>query len=354
MNDEPKDLDPRLLARYFSGSAEAARILELWMAGDPLRREYVESLKALWEAAGSRKSDWDVESAWNSVSSKVGIDLFRSKTISDAHRGTRRSRGGGRFLTQVLFRGAVAAALGAIAYLVVVAIFEGGGPHETPMREVVTQRGERVTIHLTDGSAVALNSDSRIRFPARFAGGEWEFFLTGEAFFTIKPSQGRSVIVHAGGGAVEVLGTEFNVRAWPDETDVEVVVARGKVAFRGSGDSVRPVILSGGERSEMDARGFITPPTPVDLATYLDWVSGKLVFDNTSISEVVRRLERHYAIHIVTADSSILSRRLTAVLVDRGVDEALRIVTLATDMRYETKGDLIWLFPRGSREQGRR
>ena len=92
MNED--HLDWRLLAQYFSNSSpEATRRMEAWMTGDPIRREYVESLRSLWVAAGGKRSEWDVEAAWNEVAAKTGIEVPAFATLPEGKRTPGQGRG---------------------------------------------------------------------------------------------------------------------------------------------------------------------------------------------------------------------------------------------------------------------
>ena len=102
-----------------------------------------------------------------------------------------------------------------------------------------TTRGQKSTITLTDGSQVRLNSESSLIYPERFEENVRSIQLVGEAFFDVARDENRPFIIKSGEVTTTVLGTSFNVSAFPDE-DIEVTVATGKVKVSPSLESNSP------------------------------------------------------------------------------------------------------------------
>lgn len=154
---------------------------------------------------------------------------------------------------------------------------------------------------------------------------------------------------------IEVLGTKFNVRVWHEENHVHVVVADGKVAFRSQrGNNPQHVVLVKGQVSKLTENGRLTPPKNVDLDKQLDWVSGLLVFDDDSLGEVLRRLERKYNLFCMVSDSSLLSRHLTASFKDEPVQDILKIVALTLGLQYRKSDGTVVFYsakPSGARKR---
>ncbi|HWP82745.1 MAG TPA: FecR domain-containing protein [Bacteroidota bacterium] len=326
-------IDWERLARYFAGESSPYEITEIekWMEADPLRREFVDSLRSVWEATGKRVSDWDDEKAWNTVRQRLNI-----------HPPLREARPMGKFRTQAtrgmqFLRMAAAIVLLLGAPYVVWKYTSLTSPDVKPtMREVVTERGERARIRLADGSTVLLNSASAVRFPDRFDQGVRELHLEGEAYFNVKTISESPFVVRTNKAEVKALGTEFNVSAWPDEHYVNVVVAQGSVAFFSrQTETPTHVILQKGQMSNLKEDGTLSSPQAVDLDKKLDWVNGRMLFDNTTFEEVLKRLERRYDFSFSVSNPSLLRKRLTASFKDESLDEVLKIASLSLGVRYE-------------------
>ena len=96
---------------------------------------------------------------------------------------------------------------------------------------------------LSDGSVVTINAGSRLEYPPEFGKKSRNVYLTGEAYFEVAHAKGKSFIVHTKELEIEALGTEFNVRAYPDDKIVEALLVKGKIAVNSKiSENETPVI----------------------------------------------------------------------------------------------------------------
>ena len=95
--------------------------------------------------------------------------------------------------------------------------------------EVVVNKGERIQIMFQDGTKVYINSDSKLRYPKKFALNTREVFLEGEAYFVVAKNKNRPFIVNLSGPAIHVLGTSFNVQDYPENKDIVVCLDEGNI-----------------------------------------------------------------------------------------------------------------------------
>ncbi|MDR2413573.1 MAG: DUF4974 domain-containing protein [Odoribacteraceae bacterium] len=159
------------------------------------------------------------------------------------------------------------------------------------LHELIIPRGGEYRVTLADGTVAELNSGTTLRFPARFGGETREVWLAGEAYFHVSSSSGRPFIVHANRVTVEVSGTEFNVSAYPDDATTSVTLATGSVEVRAGNRAER---LSPGYRVEVDNATLDARREKVDLAEIIAWREGVLRFEDATLEELMKRLERWY------------------------------------------------------------
>lgn len=209
------------------------------------------------------------------------------------------------------------------------------------MKDVVTRRGERVSVHLSDGSIVFLNAGSRLRFPRVFSGGVREVELEGEGFFAVQGTPACPFRVQTGSAVTEVKGTEFNVKFRGKE--VEVVVAKGAVQVFDRRRSVRIGLVRGEASIYRDSTGF-SRPRRVDVRRCLAWRENKLSFDKTPLSEVFSELELFYDVRVVVKHDSALHRTLTGYFASDSLDEVLSTIALAMDMRISRSGQTVTVY----------
>ncbi len=343
-----KDIDWNRVGRYLAGEAskEEREEFERLMAEDSEFADLVASAQEIWRAAGENVHKWDVDRVWEELSAKAG--LVRTHRTSPLVTRSFAKHQSIKFFSVYRLYWRVAAIilvfLG-VSYLAFrLRESQGENDGKLSMREIVAQKGQRITFKLDEGTEVVLNAGSALRFVDHFGSDRREVYLEGEALFHASRLNGIPFIVRAGAATVEVLGTQFAVRAWPGEKNVRVVVAEGKVAFRAEGGRVnKSLILTRGQMSSVSDGSDLSAPSAVDVEKELSWVSGKLLFDKTPLGEALKSLERRYALICMVSDSTILSRRLTATFKDEPTDVVLRIVSLSLDVRYKHNQDTVIL-----------
>lgn len=178
--------------------------------------------------------------------------------------------------------------------------------HEEASQEFITktaQRGQKVTVTLPDGSAVKLNSESSVTYPRSFDEARRNIVLMGEAFFEVKKDPDRSFTVRTGDLKTTVLGTSFNISAYPETEHIRVTVATGSV--RVETEKAENKTLTSGQQAVFDKASFELSQSDISLEKYLAWRSNTIVFDDIPLSEAVRILERWFDAEIIFEKPSL-------------------------------------------------
>lgn len=166
-------------------------------------------------------------------------------------------------------------------------------------RVYTTQPGQRANITLPDGSQVLLAPATTLTATGR------DIKLSGEALFNIVQNKEKALTVRVGNTVTRVLGTTFGIRAYKDE-DVQVVVQSGKV-------SVQEHILAAGDMAHV-VKDKATIQHGIDVSSMLAWTSGRLVFRDTPIQEVLDELYRTYNVNVRAGSSEVAGWRVNAEL----------------------------------------
>ena len=224
---------------------------------------------------------------------------------------------------------------------------------------VSVPRGEQYTATLPDGSTVHLNSDSRLRYRSGFLAwpfvpaGERRVTLEGEAFFEVVRGA-RPFVVETFNARVEVLGTQFNVRArqGPLEGETQVTLATGRVLVTDQADLEVSTILS--EAGQMARVGTVAAPDTLAspdrrLNRVLAWRQQGFAVVNKPLSFVLAEVERRYALSIRVEDGIALTASMT-VFYPRGTtaEEIIHDVCLSEGCRYRATSRGFVLFPADS------
>ena len=211
------------------------------------------------------------------------------------------------------------------AVIVPLFLFAGGmfyylSPHNE-MIEISVAYGEQKRLILP----VWLNAGSSILYPETFAKDKRLVMLDGEAYFSVKKDTVSPFIVETSQLSVKVLGTRFNVKAYPNDEKITTTLTSGKVEV--SIHAQPPHILKPDEQLTYDKKSSDIHISVIDTNDTNCWMAGKLVFTNASAGEMFRTLERHYNTTIDNTAIIPASKRYTVkFLKDESLNEILNIL----------------------------
>ena len=185
---------------------------------------------------------------------------------------------------------------------------------------------------LSDGTRVWLNSASEFHYPTRFDGDIREVSFSGEVYFEVAKDSLRPFVVRAGDVRVKVLGTSFNVSAYPDEERVVATLVEGSVALETESEDV---VLRPGEQAVWDCASGKVEVNEVDASVCVSWVKGRFEFEDLSLEEITRQLSRWYDVSFEFVEPSCARRHFTGGLWrDMQLLEFLKIVEQTTNVRF--------------------
>lgn len=203
--------------------------------------------------------------------------------------------------------------------------------------EIVAPVGSRTVVHLSDGSEVHLNYGSRLKYPQIFTGDSREVNLTGEGYFEVAHNPEKPFTVNTGGLKIKALGTSFNVNAYPGEDNIETTLVNGKVVIEKSevNGSTRTVgaMVPGQHVSYNTKTGAITS-SQGSVEKYIAWKSGKMVFEDASITYVAERLSRMFNVEIEIKENA-KDYLYTVTFVDEPLYQILDLMAIATPVKYK-------------------
>jgi ferric-dicitrate binding protein FerR (iron transport regulator) len=194
---------------------------------------------------------------------------------------------------------------------------------------LATAKGGNISIQLDDGTRVWLNALSTLKYPVTFTGEERTVELTGEGYFEVaknihKPFKVYFSSPNGGGreGAVEVLGTHFNINGYEDESASKITLLEGMVKVineeRAEGKGQRAknandeVVLKPGEQVSLSQTSQLSQPLPVQTEETIAWKNNLFWFENTDMQTVMRQVSRWYDVDIVFEDK--IDKHITGTL----------------------------------------
>nr|WP_299071030.1 FecR domain-containing protein [uncultured Allomuricauda sp.] len=176
--------------------------------------------------------------------------------------------------------------------------------------------GKTFKLQLSDGTKAHLNAGSSIKYPIKFLKGQdRQIFITGEAYLDVAKNPLQPFIVNANNLNVRVLGTQFNVNAYPEDEITEIVLVEGSVGLYSNSvayDSQKSTILEPGFQAKYDKSTEQISTEEVITDIYTSWMKGELVFRNMSFKNIMKKLERHYDIKIVMNNKELSDKIFNA------------------------------------------
>lgn len=197
-------------------------------------------------------------------------------------------------------------------------------------------RGGEYRFRLPDGSQVWMNSASELRFPTRFTGRERVVCASGELYFDVQPDHDHPFVVEAGDNRVTVLGTQFNLSAYPEEQQVLTTLVRGAVEFRHGSESVR---LKPGQQAVLDVATQQMNTRQVDVLLYTSWVNGVFEYERMPLSVIVRQLARWYDVEFTFEAGEFRDHPFTGIARrDQTLAEILGMIAKTTGVAFDISG----------------
>jgi len=300
--------------------SEREELFELVNSSDA-NKVYFDEMQQIWDMSGvdEEKVDLDVDQAWQKVTKRIEPEVVEQKPAKEAK----------TFRLGQLLR--VAAVL--VGVLAAFWLYNRDGG-DTPQDFMVydTQVNETEEIRLPDGSKVWLNGNSTLRYKKNFHPRLVE--LEGEAFFDVKHlDKDHKFEIQSGATKTTVLGTSFNVRAYPEEDQVEVTVETGRVVLEKEKEktqkATKQVVLDAGESGIYKKKEANVVKAKTTMTNANAWKTKQLKFNDTKISDVINTLERYYEINITTEDQSILNCSLNGTYTNPKLEEMMEYIKLS-------------------------
>lgn len=186
----------------------------------------------------------------------------------------------------------------------IIPVVNDGSKMEAIPNQLVVPYGSRAKLVLSDRSVVWLNAGSRLIYPSAFTGKEREVLLFGEAFFQVEKDESKPFIVRTADYHIRVLGTQFNVSAYPGDATSQTVLTEGSIELNMNESSWfdRGVVLNPNELFSLNKKDNETKIQKVQPEEYVLWKDGIIKFENEDLNRVLKKIERFYNIQIKLGD----------------------------------------------------
>lgn len=328
MEEENKHID-ELIANYLTEGLDKNALDELktWIAASAENQQYFIRQREIWFSAVSREaaSVYDKDKAFEN---------FRNRVESQKEIQSTSRRG---FSLSALWRYAAVVAIiiavGCISY------WQGEVNVKDTFADISLEAplGSKTKLYLPDGTLVWLNAGSRMTYSQGFGVDNRKVELEGEGYFEVKRNEKIPFFVKTKDLQLQVLGTKFNFRDYPEDHEVVVSLLEGKVGLNNLLREEKEAVLSPDERAVLNkANGLLTVES-VTASNASQWTDGYLFFDEELLPDIAKELERSYNVKIHIANDSLKTFRFYGNFVRReqNIQEVLEALASTEKMQYK-------------------
>ncbi|OXE99052.1 FecR family protein [Flavobacterium araucananum] len=204
--------------------------------------------------------------------------------------------------------------------------------------------GKTFKLILSDGTVVSLNSGTTLRYPEQFGiNGKRNVYLTGEAFFEVAKDKQHPFIVNANEVDIEVLGTKFNISAYPENPTVNSTLVEGSIQMYEVVNQQNLVLLTPNQMATWNNNSKKITTKAVDPSFYAAWTKGELAFKDTPFSTIAKIIQRTYDVEIINENAVLAKQSFTGTIKIResSVENILELLKRDTPFSYSIKENTI-------------
>jgi len=209
--------------------------------------------------------------------------------------------------------------------------------------ELYVPYGKKFEVELSDGTRVALNAGSSLRYPVSFLKEQpREVFLKGEAYFDVAKSKTTIFKVYTNKIVTEVYGTQFNIMAYENEVVQEVVLVEGSVGVSKKKETLQSkLLLEPNQKAQLNTNTSEMRKEEVDVESYIAWNKRVLNFRNLKFENILRKMERHFNLKIKNNYTELEEIPFTGTFETETPAQILRYLSHIRAFDYVVDGDVI-------------
>lgn len=200
--------------------------------------------------------------------------------------------------------------------------------------------GQRSQVTLYDGTKVWINSGTKLKYPVTFSKDTRDVYVEGEAYFDVAKDKEHPFIVNAGQLKIKVLGTRFNVCAYPEDKNSYTTLEEGSVNAMNTNNGEQ-LTLKPGEQVTFNPETNNLKYQEVNTELYTSWKENLLRFDEATFEELIIKMERWYGINITIDPSVDRNEKYTMTIKTESLREMLSLISKTTQIKYEINGNSV-------------
>jgi ferric-dicitrate binding protein FerR (iron transport regulator) len=325
-----------LLIRCLEGIADDAEYEHAWqwVHQSPENRTYYGKLRDAWIAAGLLKPVYAIRQrqVWLRLEQKLQPEKVLGKSVR-----------------MKILKWAAAAAIVVFAYILGTQTSATHENMEIAKGEYTIEapKGGKSVMTLIDGSKVWLNAGSVLHFDKSFGEQNRNLALQGEAYFEVARDAGRPFMVETSGITIAALGTAFNVKAYPEDDQIETTLVSGSVRIETNAQSktkAGPVVLEPNQKVVFcKNRQSISVHTNVDVEVSVSWKDKRWIVQGEQLGVFANIIERKYDVEVIFEDRELEQYRISATLEEETIEQLFNAIRLTAPLDYRIERNRVYL-----------
>lgn len=343
MEEENKHID-ELIVNYLTDGLDKSSLdkksfdeLQVWIAASEENKNYFIQQREVWFSVVSREvtSRYDQEKAFALFKKRIGGHI-------EEHIGNQKKVQSPEQVRQKFFLPVWWRYVAVVAVILAVGCFSywrGGSDVKSTFADISVEAplGSKTKLYLPDGTLVWLNAGSRMTYSQGFGVDNRKVQLEGEGYFEVKRNEELPFFVKTKSLQLQVLGTKFNFRDYPEDHEVVVSLLEGKVELNNLLAAGKKTVLAPNERGVLNKTDGRMAIETVTASNASQWTDGYLFFDEELLPDIAKELERSYNIKIHIANSQLNTFRFYGNFVRReqSIQEVLDALASTEKMEYK-------------------
>jgi transmembrane sensor len=360
------EIDFQVLLKYLEGTASKAEKIKVreWFNNPESEKELFEQCLQYWDTISLEPSigEYSDTIILDSIHHKINIEEELFQTRPNIFKSL--TRYAAIFLIAVSMSGVIFYFLGKNHASV---------PKES-FSELNVPLGSKAKFTLPDGTSVTLNAGSRLKYNSRFGMEDRVVQLDGEGYFKVAKDASRPFIVKTSYLSVRALGTEFNVKAYPDDKTIETTLVEGSVNIESISDTkvaemhvLKPnqkftyykkdsTIVDESVRGKEQIKSKSLPvekkiavPIPrlvtenINIEPVISWKENRWIFEKQSLSQIAVALERKFDVQIKFESDRLKTYRFTGIIINEPIEQVLEVMSITAPINFKLKGRVVTL-----------
>lgn len=317
-----------LIIKYLQNDLTQAEVRELrkWLKEKPVNRKVFENIVGEWNLS---------KEEINIARDRVLKNILSGPAIKEEKSSPKKFR----YLMKIAAMLLIGVGLASTVWTLSGRLLDEASTNHATISYKEAKRGQKLTFQLSDGTMVYLNAGSRLTYPESFTGERREVILTGEAFFDVNRDENHPFRIRTDHLDVEVLGTSFNVSAYPDDSKTVVAVKTGKVAVNSrlssAGVALTPMQAAYYDYKDLSKKSF------EDEESVFGWTEQKLVFRDTDILKIFKTVSRWYGVEFLVKRELDSDKLFTASYKNPSLRTVLESLSYAYEFEYDIEKKIV-------------